>query len=175
MAPKRCIQSPAPLDRWLCGVPKTEEQWKAKREEVNLSKVDSLINTFLLVARLSPDAYNATNIFDALEQYQQYASTLITQNKIVRPVSDYATLVFMCLCVVSIHSGISIKKVEEQIKKFFTTQQKECTSTSKYLSSLRTGALWALRQMDELYQTDLRHRAWEVFLICTNPRSDCQS
>ncbi|KAF2182599.1 hypothetical protein K469DRAFT_690714 [Zopfia rhizophila CBS 207.26] len=162
---------------FLSQVPKDEDEWLAKRKEVRLHEPDAVIHTFCLFTRRSPQVYplkigNApggeASILDVLGDYRGFANALGVHRTYAIQISYYSTLLFVGLCIVALRTGTNPEVVDDHMRKFLTEQQgKECTAGETYLSQLRTGALWTIKRMDELYETALKHRGWEIFLLCS--------
>ncbi|KAH8701180.1 hypothetical protein GQ44DRAFT_718009 [Phaeosphaeriaceae sp. PMI808] len=106
------------------------------------------------------------SILDILEYYGEFANKLGAHKAYATQIAYYSTLPFVCLAIVALRTGSDVGAVDDHMKKFLTDQQgKECKSGETYLSRLRTGALWAVRRMDELYKKGLKHRGPEIFVL----------
>jgi hypothetical protein len=107
------------------------------------------------------------SILDVLGDYGGFANALGAHRIYATQISHYCTLLFVCLSIIALRAGSDLKAVDDHIRKFLTDQQgKDCKSGEIYLSQLRTGALWAVRRMDELYEKGLEHRGPETFVLC---------
>ncbi len=163
------------IEGFLSQVPKDEDSWSAKREQVHLHKLEAVIHTFCLLTRRSPrvrslvigDApSDEASILDLLEHYGGSTNALGAHKAYATQVANYSTLLIVCLAIVARRTGSDVEAVNGHMRKFLTDQQgKKCTSGPSYLSRLRTGALWAVRRMDELYEKGLKHRGPEIFVL----------
>lgn len=164
------------IDGFLSQVPKDEDSWSAKRKQTHLHKPEAVIHTFCLLTCRSPQVRSLmigdapsdeASILDLLEQYGGSTHALGAHKAYATQIAYYSTLLFVCLAIVALRTGSDVEAVDGHMKKFLTDQQgKECTSGKPYLSRLRTGALWAVRRMDELYEKGLKHRGPEIFVLC---------
>lgn len=162
-------------------VPKNEKEWVARREEVHLHRPETVIRTFCLLTRRSQQLSSLdigdapgreTSILNVLRDYQVFTSVLRTERDYAKQVSYYSTLLFVGLSKVALWTGANLDEVDDHMRKFLTDQQgKECKATMTYLGQLRTAATWPIRRMDELYDKGLKHRSWEIFVLCMVPSS----
>ncbi|KAF2182617.1 hypothetical protein K469DRAFT_586197 [Zopfia rhizophila CBS 207.26] len=157
-------------------VPKDEDGWSSRRKEVHLHEPEAVIHTFCLLTRRSTQVCSLgigdtpggeASILDVLGDYRVFTNALGAQKAYVTQISYYSTLLFVGLSIVALRTGANPEAVDDYMRKFLTDQQgKECTAGETYLSQLRTGALWPIRCMDELYDKGLKHRGWEIFVLC---------
>lgn len=166
---------PAIISEFLQRVPVDEDGWSKRRDYVQLCKPEELLHTFRLLTRLSRKSCSfdighklddKESILDVLRDYGRFANALGAHKVYATQISNYGTLLFICLSIVARKTGAKPEVVDEHIKKFLMRQQEKCDAGSEYLTRLRTAALWPVKQMNELYRKGLKHRAWEMFVLC---------
>ena len=165
----------AETKRFLDRVPKDEAGWIARREEVQLHESEAVIHTFCLLTLHSPQVrslkignapHDNASILHVLGEYGGLANGLRAHSNFAKRIAHYSALLFVCLSIIALREGSRIKAVDDQLRKYLKDKQGECTAGGTYLSQLRTGALWAVKRMDELDKKGLGHRGPEIFVLC---------
>jgi hypothetical protein len=132
-----------------------------------------LVRTFCILTRLSPLSLEVNqprdgnaNVLDILQDYGSFTNELTINTMYTTQISHYATLLFVCLAVIARHTGVKPLDVDTQIVKFLKKQQGHGTDNLDHARRLRKAALWPIERMKELYKKGLKHRAWEIFVLC---------
>ena len=164
------------LNEFTSLIPKDEEGWAARRKQVRLHKREDVLSAFHLLTRYSPqlgslDVDNTLDskagILDVLEDYGRFVVGLEIHKTWAIQLSYYSSLLFVCLCIISLHAGADKDAVNDQLRQFLTELQgKKCEAGADYLSQLRSAVLWVLRRMDELEKRGMEHRSYEMFVLC---------
>jgi len=164
------------LNEFTSLIPKDEGGWAARRKQVRLHKTEDILSAFHLLTRYSPqlgslDVGNTLNskadILGVLEDYGRFVVGLEIHKTWAIQLSYYSSLLFVCLCVISLHAGADKDAVNDQLRQFLTELQgKKCEAGADYLSQLRSAVLWVLRRMGELEKRGMEHRSYEIFVLC---------
>ncbi|KAF2812801.1 uncharacterized protein BDZ99DRAFT_517114 [Mytilinidion resinicola] len=166
---------PSELSKLLSLIPKDENEWSARRQLVCLSEPEDLVDAFCLLTRLSSQSCplrtgdkpeDGASISDVLQDYGQFSIALNGRRNHAIQISNYSTVLFVNLVSIDLATGATLEAADSHMKKVLKVLQRKCEADSKYLSRLRTAALWPVQQTKELYQKGLMHRAWEIFVIC---------
>jgi hypothetical protein len=170
------------LSNFLSRVPKDEKEWSDTRIRRGFHDRAELVKTFALLTHMNPLACflhsppkDRASMIQMLDDYGAFLNELATRKNYATQVSHFSTLLFCCLALVALELDTPLTKVDEIMKTCLSQQYGNCTASGKYLSRLRTAARWAVQRVDELYKVGLKHRAWEIFLMCTSRLVDLPS
>ncbi|KZL64537.1 hypothetical protein CT0861_05063 [Colletotrichum tofieldiae] len=165
------------LRRLLKLAPKTDQDWCQRREDIQLSRPEAVIWTFLEFINYTQSKRhfapsNVTIQFQpslgeaVLANYRAFVRNLRQDSIRATQISHFGILLFICLCRVARESGESVDKVDALMNDFLP-EKKHTTKPerqSSHLRHLRTAVLWPIRQAN-LMRTKLKHRADEFFLL----------
>ncbi len=101
-----------------------------------------------------------------VSEYREWTTTLEYHRHWAGQISNFSTLLYICICIVAIATGGEKNAIEADMKLFLEIKQGQCTASKDYLRRLRAGARWAIDCVKELGSAGLKHRAWELFVIC---------
>lgn len=172
--PSKSNEPKTALSAFLSQIPRDEAGWSARRADVNLCTQEELVQTFYLLTRLSPQScsFNAgdkaedtDSIPKIVNDYGTFAQALGAHKIYATQISNYSTVLFICLTIVAYEAGMKLESVNESTKSFLKKQQGTCVADRKHLKRLRNAASWLARQSIELYRKGLMHRAWEIFVL----------
>ncbi|KAF4457923.1 hypothetical protein F53441_276 [Fusarium austroafricanum] len=165
------------LRKFLKQLPKTEEDWCQRRKIMQLSSPETVTRTFLdfITRTQSQEAASKIQVESrsltdeaVLRNYGQFVDSLQKDDTRAHQISNFATLLFVCLCRVAREQGVCLEIVDELLDDFLPRKTKKEKRHSGHLRHLRTEVLWPISQT-ELLRTKLAHRADEFFLLYGPP------
>ncbi|KAF2731545.1 hypothetical protein EJ04DRAFT_514496 [Polyplosphaeria fusca] len=150
------------LSPFTKSVPKDENEWKEKRESLGLALPAQRIHAFLLLTRRSSSLPHPGNksepdrpedVLGVLPEYLSLALELHVAAKYVAQVTNYVTLLFVCIAVVVRSLDVDAEIVDGHIKNFLDKVQKEkCKADRDHIRRLRSSVPWVVARMHELYE-----------------------
>lgn len=179
--PDRELQSPTPkqpnwrtkLSRFTNCIPKTEEGWITRRKETRMAtEVDLIKSISVLTGRWTQAPHlSTTSTVDVssltiVSEYRQRTASLEQHSAWAEQISNFSTLLYICVCIVALWTGNKQEDIDADMRLFLAAKQAKCEAETRYLKRLRNGALWAIRQINNLISAGFKHRAWELFVIC---------
>jgi hypothetical protein len=160
-------------------LPKTNDDWSNRRKLVQLDTTTKLIHAFCQLTRIRSRTRSLAigerpedkaSILEVLHDYGSFAMAMAGEKLYATQMSNYSALLFTCIAVVALKTGADPVTVNNCLKAFLNAQQGSCTADSTHLEHLQHGALWVVSRMNELYSKGLKHRSWELFLLCTSSK-----
>ncbi|SCN98170.1 unnamed protein product [Fusarium fujikuroi] len=161
------------LRRFLKQLPKTDEEWCDRRREVQLSNPEEVTRTFWgFITRTQSQAKTSEIQADPwsltgeriLRDYRQFVGCLQQESVRTVQVSNFAVLLFVCLCRVARMYGVCLETVDDLMDGILPRTKKPEKKKSNYLRKLRSNVLWPVHQA-ELLRNKYAHRADELFLL----------
>jgi hypothetical protein len=168
---------PPELADLLKRVPKADEVWCLRRKELQLSKPEDVIGTFMaFVSRTQPAVTNG-HVRDEsqpptdtgrLKDFKAFVRSLRRESERARQLYYFAELLFVSLCRVASRNGASRDTIDSLMDDFLpSTKKREQKRQFTYFSHIRASILWPIHQA-ELLRKKFGHRADEFFLLCKN-------
>jgi hypothetical protein len=180
-APKAPVSSAtvtnSELKQLISKLPKTNDDWSARRKLTRLDTIAELLDAFCKLTRISSQSRSlaigerpadTASILEVLRDYDSFAIALVGEKIYATQISNYGALLFTCVAIVALKAGADPEAVYERLKAFLIAQQGRSKADSTHLKSVLEGALWVVSQMNELYSKGLKHRSWDLFLLCTS-------
>ena len=164
---------------FLRSLPVSEEQWRQKRLNAQLSTADGVLRTVdcLVTGSLDPlnnnkcsSAETSASLVaaedqdsgDTLSASAERAAALIATAEHSQHVAQFFSLVFMAECRVALFTGSSETSVYDAIRKFMAASGGEYKS-DKTPRLLLTTMLWVLQEQQRQFDRGLLHRGFELF------------
>ncbi|KAF1999274.1 hypothetical protein P154DRAFT_232813 [Amniculicola lignicola CBS 123094] len=175
--PPKSTDNKGIVREFLGQIPKDEAGWLARRKQVQLHEAGTVLHTFTLLTRCTSrirsqeidPALHKPDLTTPLEDYGHFLDRVGAHKVFATQISHYSTLLFVCIAIIA-RKIRPVDAVDVCMKRFLTIQQgKDCNAQTKYLSRLRSGALWAVHIMEGLADKGLKHRGPEAFLLCMFP------
>ncbi|KAK7928652.1 hypothetical protein PG985_005650 [Apiospora marii] len=157
------VALPDRVKSFLREIPRTEEEWKEKRQSLDLATPDGLFRAFDELMLAGPTwamdkCSQANGVQGSLVQYAQRLGIITHEVHRLRKMSTFGKLIFVAACCVAIETKHPSGMVDDAMRLCLAS-----TSSTKTLGRYRRTALYTIQQMDELYP-ELNHRAFEIFL-----------
>ncbi|KAI3326638.1 hypothetical protein HD806DRAFT_532274 [Xylariaceae sp. AK1471] len=154
-------------------IPKTEEEWKQRREAMRLVNTADLVYSIRILSRLSSTnvpSFRSNEIPEGdtaiIAGYRKLTTALYQHHNWARQLFQFSTLLYVCSCVVAIANGDDKDAIDNDMVLFLQSTQGRCKAGKEYLRRVRQGGQWVVTRARELCSMGLEHRAWELFLLC---------
>ncbi|KIW00336.1 uncharacterized protein PV09_08049 [Verruconis gallopava] len=152
-------------------IPKTEEQWKKRREETHTLTLPQVVRTFCVLARINfaftpieikskPSGNDC--VAQTLNTYAKHVFDLELRTVNMRQIYNYSMFLFNGLCILALKLGMSEEEVNESAKTFSQARQGKCRAKPQYFEQLRRETLRWIKWGNNLEKKGFRHRAWEL-------------
>ncbi|KAK4139256.1 uncharacterized protein C8A04DRAFT_16021 [Dichotomopilus funicola] len=178
LPPKQTLPSGRPsVNEWrkatksfISGLPKTETEWREKREALSLSTTDDVLRAvdYLTTIRLDNNSCSKTHTTElslqlALTAFGRNVGTNLALENVRRNTSRFLPLIFLAACCMAIYDGHSEDSVNDAQREFLRASRGRCDEEPKGLAKDRAAVRWLVGEMQRQFRRGLRHRAFELF------------
>jgi hypothetical protein len=161
------------VEKFLEGIPTTEEQWSGKRKSVGLSSAADILNAVDLSMYLfcdnSPAIPNQNNNPDLQEVLLSLARRFNSRglidpsDRFTHNMSHFLSLVSTAICRVAKNKRYPLKSVDAALKGYLEERKGICHAGPKQLREYRAAVGWLLQEQQRQFRRGLGHRAFELF------------
>ena len=104
---------------------------------------------------------SGASLSEIVGDYCRMVSAINIEAEFSTQLKHYSHLLFNCICVVALKSGMPLTDVDNITRRFVEKAER----SSRYMSRLRSASKWVAQQCEAL-EDKMQHRASELFFLC---------